>query len=138
MLDKAEVFIFSDVFNQIKDLLVENNLLFITGKLSNRQNEDDILKIIADDIIPMKNARAKLTRHVNIKIPHSQNDKNILNSIKSLTDLNKGNCRFVLNIETSSGYLQRMVAENIKVSHKLDFIIKLRELMGFDNVWIDS
>ena len=27
-------------------------------------------------------------------------DKNILNSIKSLTDLNKGNCRFVLNIET--------------------------------------
>ena len=86
----------------------------------------------------MKIARSKFTRHVNIKIPYIQRDVNILNSIKSLLENNKGNCRFILNIETSSGYMQRVVSEDFNVSSKIEFISQLRELLGTNNVWLNS
>ena len=66
---KAEIFVFSDLYSSKKDILEDNSLVFIIGKLSNRQSdEDDVLKIIADDIIDLKRVRNKLSKHIHIKI----------------------------------------------------------------------
>ena len=101
MSSKSEIFVFSDLYNQKKELLIENSLIFITGKLSNRQSDnDDVLKIIAEDIINMKHARDKFSKHIHVKISYDENNPKILNSIKSLVVSNKGSCRFILNIET--------------------------------------
>ena len=139
MSSKAEIFIFSDLYNQVKDLIHENSLIFVSGKLSNRQSEyDDVLKIIADDIIDIKRVRDKLSRHINVKLSYNQGNKDILSKIHSIAHSNKGHCRFVLNIESSTGYIQRMVSNDLNVSSSLELINQLRALLGDDNVWIDS
>jgi DNA polymerase-3 subunit alpha len=139
MSSKAEIFIFSDLFDRIKDLIYDNSMIFVTGKLSNRQSEyDDVLKVIADDVIDIKKVRNKLSRHINIKIGYDQNNKEILSKIHSLATSNKGNCRFVLNIESSTGYVQRIASSELNVSSSLEFISELRELLGDENVWVAS
>ena len=113
--------------------------LFISGKLSNRQtDDDDVLKIIADDIIDMKKARNKFSRHIHIKIPYDSNNKELLKSIKSLVTSHSGECRFIINAETSSGYMQKIVSQDLNVSSDISFILKMREILGNNNVWIDS
>ena len=59
-------------------------------------------------------------------------------SSKSLTKSYKGHCRFILNIETSAGYIHKVVSQDINVSPELDFIKSLREIVGEDNVWIET
>ncbi len=139
MLSKCEIFIFSDLYNKIHHLLHENKLIFISGKLSNRQSEEDnVLKIIAEDAIDIKDARNKFSRHINIKIPYDNNSTELLKTIKSLVSSNPGHCRFVINVESSNGYIQKIVSQDINVSADIQFIIAMRELLGQDNVWIDS
>ena len=139
MSSKAEVFIFSDLFNQVKDLIHENSMIFVTGKLSNRQSEyDDVIKIIADDVIDIKRVRNKLSRHINIKLSYDKANKEILSKIHNIAKSSKGHCRFILNIESSTGYVQRVVSNDLNVSPDLEFIQKLREILGDENVWIDS
>ena len=103
-----------------------------------RQEYDDVLKIIADDIIDIKRVRDKLSRHINVKLSYNQGNKDILSKIHSIAHSNKGHCRFVLNIESSTGYIQRMVSNDLNVSSSLELINQLRALLGDDNVWIDS
>ena len=139
MSSKAEIFIFSDLFNKVKDLIHDNKMIFVTGKLSNRQSEyDDVVKIIADDIIEIKRVRDKLSRHINIKFSYEQSNKDMLSKVYSIANSHKGHCRFVLNIESSSGYCQRVVSNDLNVSPSLEFIQKLRDILGDENVWIDS
>jgi len=139
MSSKAEIFIFSDLFDRIKDLIYDNSMIFVTGKLSNRQSEyDDVLKVIADDVIDIKKVRDKLSRHINVKIAYDQGNKEILSQIHSLATSNKGNCRFVLNIESSTGYVRRIASSELNVSSSLEFICELRELLGDENVWVAS
>ena len=136
---KAEIFIFSDLYNKINHLIHDNKLIFVVGKLSNRQAEDDnILKIIADDVIDMKDVRHKFSRHINVKIPYDKDNKELLESIKSLVSSNLGTCRFIINIESSTGYMQRMVSKDLNVSSDLEFILAMRKIVGNNNVWIDS
>ena len=58
--------------------------------------------------------------------------------VKTLISENKGDCRLVVNIETSSGYMQRIVAQGFNVTPDIQFISKMREMLGDDNVWINS
>ena len=136
MNSRSEIFIFNDLYEQKKDLIQDNGLLFIIGKLSNRQSDDNVLKIIADDIVDMKQARSKFSKHIHIKIEYSQTSESILNSIKELAESNRGRCRLILNIEASSGYIQKVVSRDLNVSSDINFIRLLRELVGNDNVWI--
>ncbi len=139
MSTRSEIFIFNDLYEQRKDLIQDNALLFISGKLSNRQSDDDdVLKIIAEDIINMNQVRAKFSKHIHIKIEYHHNDNSILNSIKSLAQSNQGNCRLILNIETSSGYIHKIVSQDLNVSPSADFIQSLRDILGEKNVWIAS
>ena len=136
---KAEIFVFSDLYSSKKDILEDNSLVFIIGKLSNRQSdEDDVLKIIADDIIDLKRVRNKLSKHIHIKIGYNQNNPEILNKIKSLTESHRGNCRLIINIETSSGYMQKIVSKDINISPDIDLINQLRDTLGEKNIWIET
>ena len=136
---RSEIFIFSDLYNSKKDLIQENGIVFVSGKLSNRQSdEDDVLKIIADDIVDIRNVRDKFSKHIHVKISYDQNDPKILNSIKSLAETHKGRCRFILNVEASNGYIQKLVSQDLNVSSKSHFVQGLRDIVGDDNVWIGS
>lgn len=139
MSSKAEIFVFHDLYERRKELIKENNIIFISGKISNRQSdEDEVLKIIADDIIEMKFVRTKMSKHINIRLSYSERKKETIVAIKSLAKEHSGNCRLILNVESSKGNVHRVVSDQYYVSSDIEFITQLRDLLGFDNVWIGA
>ncbi len=139
MSSKAEIFVFHDLYEAKKSLIKENNIIFISGKISNRQSsEDDVLKIVSSDIIDMKSVRAKMSKHIHVRLTYDQTSKKLIDNIKSLISEYTGHCRFILNVESSSGHCHRVVSDRYYVSPNVEFIIKLRDLLGSDNVWVGS
>jgi DNA polymerase-3 subunit alpha len=133
---KTEAFVFSSTYIKYKHLIEKDGLVFIKGKPSNRNYSDDIIKIIVDEIIPLKNIRSTLSNNINIKIDNEINNQQVLSKIKTLAKNNKGNCALVLHFE--HGHVSKKIkAGKITVSYSQKFITELREIIGDSNVWIN-
>ncbi|MDP6570616.1 MAG: DNA polymerase III subunit alpha [Candidatus Marinimicrobia bacterium] len=133
---KADIFVFNDVFEKTKSLLTDDNLVFIKGSPSNRDDDPEKLKMIAGDVFPLSETRSRLSRYVNIRLDNSYTDADIISQIKLLSSAHKGRCGFMLHLQAESGAVQKIRASKTGVSPAPDFIFKLRNLVGERNVWI--
>ena len=135
---KSEIFVFSKLYEIKKTLLEENNIIFVEGKFSNRQTEEDkIYKIIADDIVPISELRNKFSDSVNIKISQNQVAPNLIESIKSIIKTNTvGHCKIIFHFDMGKGYVQRVISKDLKIKPSPDLISDLRKLVGSENIWI--
>ena len=79
-----------------------------------------------------------MSKHIHVRLTYDQTSKKLIENIKSLISEYTGHCRFILNVESSSGHCHRVVSDRYYVSPNVEFIIKLRDLLGSDNVWVGS
>ena len=133
---KADIFVFSAVYEKTKDLLNEDSCVFIKGAPSDRDENSDTLKLIATDIFPLEKARDKLSRNINILIDNNQNGDELLNSLKEISEKNKGRRSLILHLKAENGTVQRIRATKLGVSASNKFVLELRNLFGDKHVWI--
>ncbi|HQA51781.1 MAG TPA: hypothetical protein PK419_02895, partial [Spirochaetota bacterium] len=90
-LDGAvEIFIFEKVLKKYEEIIFSNEVVMVSGKID---AEDEVKrKIIVDDIIPLKQARAKAISAVHVSIDPIFVDDEILEKIRSAIENNRGNC----------------------------------------------
>ena len=65
-----------------------------------------------------------------------QNDESLLNSLKSISNKNKGHCGLIIHLKSENGMVQRIRASKIGVNASKDFIQNLRDVFGNAHVWI--
>ena len=130
------MFVFNDVFMETKDLLIDDNCIFIKGAPSDRDDDRGALKMIARDVFPLSQVREKLSRHINVMIDPGQNDEDLLNVLKSFSNKNKGRCGLIIHLKSENGAVQRIRASKIGVNASKDFIRDLRAVFGNTHVWI--
>ena len=133
---KADIFVFNDVYEKIKELLSDDNCVFIKGSPSDRDENGDTLKMIAKDIFPLGMAREKLSQNINVMIDDRQNDEGLLESLKNIASNNKGRRGLVLHLKAENGAVQRIRAKNLGVCASKEFIEDLRNVFGVSHVWI--
>ena len=133
---KTEVFVFSSVYEKYIALLEKDGLIFVSGNPSNRSNSDDIIKIIAEEIIPLEQTRRKLSRNINIKLDSENDQKILLSELKELASQNSGTCSLILHLFGTQNS-QKIKAGHLRVSHSKPFISQLRKMVGEKNVWIN-
>ena len=133
---KADIFVFNDVFEEAKNLLVEDNCIFIKGTPSDREEESSALKMIAGDVFPLAQLREKLSKHINVMIAPGQNDEDLLSALKNISTNNKGNCGLIIHLQAENGFVQRIRASKIGVNVSKSFIQSLRDIFGNAHVWI--
>ena len=124
------------MFEQSKELLVDDNCVFIKGSQSERDNDGSTLKMIAADVFPLKQTRNKLSRHINVLLDLGQNDESLLNTLKSVSNKNIGRCGLIIHLKSGNGMVQRIRASKIGVNASKDFIQSLRDIFGSAHVWI--
>ncbi len=133
---QAEAIIFHDAFDKYKDIIQDNNIVFLVGHTSS-QNDFADLKIIVDEVVPINHAKKVLKlNEVNIRLPKNSS-KDLMNEVVSLANENKGEHLFVVYIPQENGAERKIVSKKIKVSNNNQFLILLRDLLGETNVWID-
>ena len=133
---QAEAIIFHDAFDKYKEIIKDNNIVFLVGHTST-QNDFADLKLIVDEVIPINHAKKvlKLTE-VNIRLPKNSS-KDLMNEIVELANGNKGDHSFVVHIPGENSQERTIVSKKIKVSNNNQFLVLLRDLLGESNVWID-
>ena len=133
---RAEILVFSDTFAKYKDLIVNDNVVFISGKPTDETDFSD-LKLIAEEIVTVTKAREIYSKNVNIHIEPSQMSPTDIDVLLEMAKDNKGSCGLMFHIDSQRGK-QRIFAHNVRVSaHKL-FLKKLRDTYGEQNIWISD
>ena len=131
----VEVFVFSDCFDKYQLLLQEDSPIFIKAKQSKNAAENDILKVVANEIIDLKRARAVLSKCINIHIDDSVVDTDILNKIKTIVARYSGKCALLLHL-TKDGKTDTIKSKSIRIAPSSEMVNALRNLLGNKNVWI--
>ena len=133
---QAEAIIFHDALDKYKEIIKDNNIVFLVGHTST-QNDFADLKLIVDEVIPINHAKKVLKlNEVNIRLPKNSS-KDLMNDIVELANQNKGDHSFVVHIPGENGQERKIISKKIKVSNNSQFLILLRDLLGESNVWID-
>ena len=133
----AEIVTFSDCYDSYGYLIEEGNVVFVRGKPSETSDFSD-LKIISSEIIPVGEARDRLSHRINIDLSSGKADANDIDRLMKMCKINKGECKLIFHLpnEGSSRPL-KILAHNIMVSSTISFLTLLRSKYGKDNVWID-
>jgi DNA polymerase-3 subunit alpha len=133
----AEVIAFSDCYDRCENMIEEGNVVFVKGKPSDNTNFSD-LKIMADEIIPVAKVRDQLSAQLNIKLDSGTAMPEDVDSLMEIARDYPGRCNLVFHLP-NNGHLKpiRVLAHNIKVSTEKEFIRRLREKYGKDNIWVE-
>ena len=62
---QAEILTFSSVFSKYKNLIKNDNVIFVKGKRTDETDFPD-LKLIAEEVVTVENAREIYSKNVNI------------------------------------------------------------------------
>ena len=132
---KAEVFVFSKEFELFSDLLEKDSLIFVSGTLSTKNQDKDILKIICNKLYALNNIRDKITKSFNIIFDESRS-KNELEEIKNIISNNKGKYPFIIHFKYGKNQFQKIKSRRYLVSNQQSLLKELRNILGEKNVWL--
>ena len=117
-----EIFVFSDIFETNREILIEGNSVMIT-LVKNFIDDNKIQKKInIRKIISMKEVIDKPIDKLKIKI-HNSND---IDKIRKL-NLQSGNTKIVIDVETNKKKLSFKLGENRKIDYKMLNLLEKEE-----------
>ena len=109
-------------------------MLFVSGALD--KNNENSPKVIAERILAVAEAREKLTKSVHVRFKSIGLEEDDLKTVKQVCMANPGPCSFILHAVNESGSEYNIRAPNIKVGHAPEFLLRLRDIVGKENVWL--
>lgn len=92
----VDVLIYSRVFALCKDYVFSDNVVYVSGQLDLNEEKP---KIIADDVIPLKDIYAKKTSGIKIKLGHAEIDDSLVGKLKKVLGAHPGNCPVYFNLQ---------------------------------------
>ena len=93
----AEVIAFSDCYAKYEIYIEEDAVIFINGKLADDSNFSDI-KIIADSIIPVQNARERLSKKLIVNFQNSKISKEDISDLYEFASKHPGECQLIFHL----------------------------------------
>jgi len=126
----AEVVLFPDTLNKFADLLVEDTVVFVRGKLDYRRERPNI---IAAELIALNDVTEKLAAKVKISLDAKDVTKEKVATIKSICLHHRGRSPVYVAVRTDKGRVLAKADSDLSVNPDLDFCRKMRQLIGQEN-----
>ena len=127
---QVEVVMFPDVLSEYGDILVEDAVVFVKGKLDYRRERPNIL---AAELIRLEDVREKLAAKVKIGLDAKGVTKERVAQIKSICEHHKGRSPVYVAVRTDKGRVYAAADKELSVNPDLDFCRKMRQLVGEEN-----
>lgn len=93
----VQVVVFASVYEKVKDILAADRIVLIKGKLDRGGNEPSIL---ADEVIPLEEVEAKMTRSAVIRLDASEFREDQLGGLTDLLRTHRGEVPLIFSIRT--------------------------------------
>ena len=134
----TEIFVFSDVFSKYQSYLEEDKSIFIIGSPSKREEEVTYpLKFIANQIIPLSDAKEKIISKLNILLKFEENNEQTLINLQKIISDNPGDLDIIIHLESNVGTIKKIQVKQKKIASSSNFLSKLRNEFGESNIWIN-
>ncbi len=130
-----ELVIFSDAYEKYRDLLEEDNVVLIKGKLDNSRGSD--LKFIANEIKSPDGLPGKQAKTVHIRFDAGFNEEESLYSLRDFVFNKAGKCTLFLHLCKNNNGKDRIVkaSSGIGISSENDVLEQLRDYPYVTEVW---
>jgi DNA polymerase-3 subunit alpha len=123
-----EITVFPELFrNNMSEIFPEAELI-VRGRL---EVEEETRKLIASDIIPMKDARELLSQQlkVHIYLPGMENEK--IDRLRSLVEQYRGDCNLIFVLKRPEQFIANLSPSPVfRVRPSRDFVFALEQLLG--------
>jgi DNA polymerase-3 subunit alpha len=129
-----EALIFSSVFESAAAHIAEDSIILVSGALD-KTNEANP-KIIAERILPVAEAREKLTKSVHVRFKTVGLEADDLAGVKKVCTEYPGPCTLIIHAVSAGGSEFMLRAPNMKIGHSSEFLLRLRDIAGKENVWL--
>ncbi len=130
----TEVIVFPEAYQKHLKLLAQDSVIFISGKISAR---DETPKILADEIVAMDEVKQRFTRGITVQFKTTGMDAGVLKQIRSVLLRNKGDTPVYLTFQDPSGKQAVLHAgEDLKVKTTDELLAELEKIAGEDTVKI--
>lgn len=130
---QVEVLVFSDCYKNKNSLIKPDQMVLVKGKTSTKESEKP--KIIAKDIIPLNLTYEKLRGFLHLTLEKSSCGNSLFSELKTTLSSYPGKSDVILHIKTEDENL-KMRVKNIRVQLSKEFLKKLKEILGNENVYI--
>jgi len=127
---QVEVVMFPDVLKQFSDVLVQDAVVFVKGRLDFRREKPNI---IAVELIAQEDVRAKLAAKVRIRLDAKEVTKEKVASIRSICQHHKGRSPVCVVVTTDKGSVSAAADRSLSVNPDVDFCRKMKQLVGDEN-----
>ena len=135
----VEVIAFSDCFEKYENLIEEDEVIFINGKMADDTNFSD-LKVMADKIVSVENAREYFSRKLIINLSSQNVSPEDIEDLYEFSRRFPGDCNLLFHLSNPNPALSKPVtvlAHNIKISTDKNFIKQLRDKYGKENIRVE-
>ena len=135
----VEVIAFSDCFEKYENLIEEDAVIFINGKMADDTNFSD-LKVMADKIVAVENAREYFSRKLIINLSSQNVSPEDIEDLYEFSRRFPGDCNLLFHLSNPNPALSKPVtvlAHNIKISTDKNFIKQLRDKYGKENIRVE-
>jgi DNA polymerase-3 subunit alpha len=127
---QVEVVMFPDVLNRYSDVMVQDTVVFVKGKLDFRRERPNILAV---ELIKLDEVREKLAAKVKIHLEAKDITKEKVAMIKSICQHHRGKSPVYVAIRTDKGRVYAAADKGLSVNPDLEFCRKMRQLVGEEN-----
>ncbi len=128
----VEVLAFPRTFAKFPDMIKEDSLVYVCGKVNRREEEP---KIIAEDIIPLEKVKEKYTRSVLIKLSTTGLEESMMKRVKFCIQKFGGKVPVMIDLFSPEGRKIRVSVDGeLYVNPTDELLTALEEILGSGNV----
>ncbi|RLD13798.1 MAG: DNA polymerase III subunit alpha, partial [Caldiserica bacterium] len=119
---KIEVTFFPETFKRFSSVIRTNNIVFVKGNI---QRREDRVKLIANEVISLSDAKEKFSSKIEIQIKLPVEDKEI-KRLKEFITKNKGNCSVILTLYGKESGKVKIKANGYGINPEPEVLLTLK------------
>ena len=123
----GDIAFFSEVFANHQQLLVEGETILVEGRVCERNGR---LSLQADRALPLKSARAELTKSVTLSLSYQKVGDPLLSRLRLLCERHMGDCELWLQLKNGDEQDKMVRSKTIRVDPCDDLLRGIEELIG--------
>jgi len=133
----VRIIAFADAYEKFRDLIAEDKMVFVTGRLDRRDDRDES-SILASEIIPIEQARKKYTKRISLNIEALKMAEDESEKFTMLFQKHPGSCDVYFSVKSMKGTDLLLKSKTYQITPNPQLIDDLRTILGKENVWIEG
>jgi DNA polymerase-3 subunit alpha len=123
----GDIAFFAEAFANHQQLLVEGETILVEGRVCERNGR---LSLQADRALPLKSARAELTKSVTLSLSYQKVGDPLLSRLRRLCERHMGDCELWLQLKNGDEQDKMVRSKTIRVDPCDDLLRGIEELIG--------